>query len=89
MQNETPHQDGQAGAFEVTPEMLEAGAAVVLVWEAMYGGNIFSETAAEDLVAAILRICGNQGRLACRLEPGRWQQLLERIPEFAPLSILE
>lgn len=78
--------DGQAGApacgqLEITEEIADIGAEIVFRWEAKYGGSVLSETASADLVRAILQACGSRAGLVVRQEPGRWTELLEKIPQ--------
>jgi len=49
----------QVGA-EIAPAVIEAGVASVLVWEERYDCGMGSETAAEELARAILRLAEGQ-----------------------------
>ena len=44
----------QPSEIEITPEMIEAGIAIVERWEKSYGGEIDSLTAYEELVTSLL-----------------------------------
>lgn len=76
----------QAGAeiaeIEVTPQMIEAGIAVLEAWASKYHYDTPDPIpAAEDLVRAIATAWGNQAGLALDQVQGRWTELLQRNDE--------
>ena len=70
----------QAGV-QIDDDLIEEAAQLVMRWEESYGGDIQSETASEDLVRAILSLCGIRCGLVLHQVPGRWSKYLPQISQ--------